>query len=602
MNSRRQKARRSDQRGMTLIEVLIVLVVMGVLFSAVLTALTFTTRQVKRSTESITISNDTQFVLTYINRDLASATKTSIKPDDQPLDSSVLAGTNVLQASWSRNVGSGATAAEQRTLVSYRYTLIGDVWSLERREYSAASKSAPLTLVRTQTLATSLAKPPVGWVDGAVAPMHALQLDVTEIASGAGRSSVDLTMTMSNGAKISGGGSNGASGPVPVRPATEVWVDSNATYGRCAGRIALILDTSGSVPQFGGGYQLEQAAAGFIDGLADMSMTMTVIGFDRSAYQMYPGTASAFGTYFSLNDAAAREAAKTRITALDDQDGAYDFRDYPTTDGIHWQQTAVPYVDPNDGQTYYYQGGTNWEDGLWSVYHNGSGSELSGSQLPTLAVFVTDGQPNQIRPAAAGGVSADVATAKAQAVAQTLEDKGVKVIGVGVGSAFTTNPRALPDLTTTVGPVVWDGGSPGNANSADVFTGSFSQLGQIMNTITSSLCVSGAALRPVKADGTPATGKWEFSTESSYGVSDPAVDPIVQFNFPMVGTPRRWVDVWTVGPVSTKGVASVQCKSNGVVLGADRVELYAGGAPNEASIRLNVGVNESMSCTVKEKP
>jgi prepilin-type N-terminal cleavage/methylation domain-containing protein len=601
MTNRRQANRRLDQRGMTMIEVLIALVVMGVLFSAVLTALSFTTRQVKNTTKSITISNDTQFVLTYINRDLSSATTTSIKPNDQPLASSTLAGTNVLQASWSRTVGAGASATEQRTLVSYRYALIAGVWSLERREYQASSKSAPLLLVRTQTLATSLAQPPVGWVDGAAAPTHALQLDVTAIAGGGGRSSVDLTMTMSNGAKIAGGGSNGAAGPVVARPATEQWVDSNATYGRCAGRIALILDTSGSVPQFGGGYQLEQAAAGFIDGLADMSMTMTVIGFDRSAYQMYPGTASAFGTYFSLNDAAARTAAKNRITVLDDQDGAYDFRDYPTADGIHWQQTAIPYSAP-DGETYYYEGGTNWEDGLWNVYHDGSGNELTGSQLPTLAVFITDGQPNQVRPAVKGGVDADTATAAAQAVAQTLEAKGVKLIGVGVGNAFTTNVRALPDLTATVGPVVWDGASPGNANSADVFTGSFSELGQIMNTITSSLCVSGAALRPVKADGSPSAAIWEISTSDSYAVSDPAIDPVAQFNFPMVGTARRWVDVWMKGPATAKGISSVQCKSNGAVLGADRVELYAGAAPNEVSIRLNVAVNESMSCTVKEKP
>ena len=74
---------------------------------------------------------------------------------------------------------------------------------------------------------------------------------------------------------------------------------------------------------------------------------------------------------------------KKRITDLDDHDGNWNNAnpDSPLADGIHWDQI---------GQ------GTNWEDGLWNVFRRTDGTYY-GLDQPDLVVFVTDGEPTMIR-------------------------------------------------------------------------------------------------------------------------------------------------------------------------------------------------------------
>jgi prepilin-type N-terminal cleavage/methylation domain-containing protein len=592
---------RRDESGFTMVEMLVVLVVMGVLFAAVTAVFLVTGRQVTANKTTLGRANDSQFVVTYMSRDLTSATSKTTSPSAQPVTGQILSGTNVLQASWKQVFGDAATGTS-RHLVSYRYVKNGTSWELVRREYESNSAAGAYSLVATQVLAHDLAAPATGWVDGVAAPTHALNLTLKNPDSRS-RQAVDLTLTPFTGSPLIAGGQNLSTGAaVPARPPEERWYPSTVALGRCSGRVALVVDTSGSVPIAGGGYHLEQAAAGFIDGLADMSMSMTVIGFDREAYQLYPGTGRQFGQYFSLNDAAARTAARDRILALDDVDYAFDYRDAPTADGVHWQQTAVPWVDPLDGQTYYYNGGTNWEDALWSTERDSAGNLLTADKMPTLVVFITDGIPNQVRPAVDDGTDEAIAVSAAASVVNDLKFRGIEVVGIGVGDTFDNSPAALDNMTTAVGPTVWDKRTPGNARDADVFVGRFSELGQILNTITSSRCVSGATFRPTNSTGGPAGNYWIISDGPNQQTSDATIDPLVQFNFPMIGTPTRWVDIKILQPDTSPGIANLNCSVNGVPLGSDRVQLLGGSWSQESVARIRVAVNEAMSCLIVEKP
>ena len=64
------------------------------------------------------------------------------------------------------------------------------------------------------------------------------------------------------------------------------FTDPSAPPSRCGGRIALVIDTSGSVPANRGGVPTEQAAVGFIDAFTGTPTQISINGFDREAYGM----------------------------------------------------------------------------------------------------------------------------------------------------------------------------------------------------------------------------------------------------------------------------------------------------------------------------
>ena len=135
------------------------------------------------------------------------------------------------------------------------------------------------------------------------------------------------------------------------------FTDPSAPPSRCGGRVALVIDTSGSVPANSGGIPTEQAAVSFIDGFTGTPTTMSINGFDREAYGMIWDTSALAGidrvvrrtgtrarSYSLLNADAPVDAHEDRITDLDDLDGAWPgggasitARD-PNGDRVMWDQ------------------------------------------------------------------------------------------------------------------------------------------------------------------------------------------------------------------------------------------------------------------------
>src|SRR5262249_62236897 len=113
----------------------------------------------------------------------------------------------------------------------------------------------------------------------------------------------------------------------------------------------------------GGGRPLKAAADGFVDGFAGTPALMTVVGFDKQAYVMYPPSHN----YISLLDPAAGGPIKSRISLLDNLDGRWGRVPLdPNGDGIHWEQKGI---------------GTNWEDGLYLAIHTTAGATLPPEQV-----------------------------------------------------------------------------------------------------------------------------------------------------------------------------------------------------------------------------
>ena len=568
----------NDERGMTLVEITIALVVLGVLFAALAMTLTLTIKQSKSSRANVAASNDEQFTLTYLQRDIASASNVSTAPTDQP-GGAGLPGSNVMHFSWSQTEGARTVVSD----VYYRYVNVGDEWQLVRYEYRDG------VAVSNVPVAHELAAPGAAWIAGSAVPASVLSA-VPRAADALGRKGIDLTVTSQNGAVSHYGGSGLGSGDaVPLRAAAPKWIPPISVRARCFNRIALLVDTSGSIPLAAGGSQIKQAVSGMINAMAGMPIDMTIIGFDKNYYQLSPGFQGSIGSYFSLTDSAARNAAINQINLLDDQDAYYDFTD-PNGDGVHWQQMAVPDIDPNTGVPYYYNGGTNWDAALWAATRDAGGNKLPAAQLPNLVILITDGEPNAIL----GPIQTDTqeqAVTAAMSRADEVRADGIDLVGVGVGLVFSS-ATAVTNLKSVVGTTGWDGGSPGNAASADVFVGGFDQLGSILSTIVTGRCGGAVVIRGT-VGGAPGPGTWGFWSQEAiaptYWRIEPGDDPVVQYGYQIVGQAKRTVSIIVYAPAGYR-ISGFSCTSGGVPLPASDMSV------NNSVLQLNVGINQAIVC------
>ncbi len=74
------------------------------------------------------------------------------------------------------------------------------------------------------------------------------------------------------------------------------FTDPSAPPSRCGGRVALVIDTSGSVPAGNGDEATKDAAVGFIDGFTGTPTTMSINGFDHGGLRHDLGTSKPAST------------------------------------------------------------------------------------------------------------------------------------------------------------------------------------------------------------------------------------------------------------------------------------------------------------------
>ena len=456
-------ARRRDA-GFTLPEMLISVAISGILVVAIAMAFTTVLRTEASASTRLAESKDITFVQTWLPVDLSSAIASYDQADDASLAAALATPVPGGPPPMSVNHDFGPDSTNVLTLVrpdldagtnvyyvvTYRYEQVNGEWRVSR--YEIRNAGTPSETVRTVGVAYEVPQPPAGWVPKTPPTFAAEVITRTQYIRPVGE---DVKFKFESGKTfVSGGGGLSAQNEL----------DSNGNGGlknpsappsRCGGRIALVIDTSGSVPASNGGKPTEDAAEGFIRGFSGTPTTLSLNGFDMEAYGMGITTGSKVNNgvrapYLSLLDPGPTvEGLVQRVTDLDDF-GPSPLTSWPgagggptsdkqkkrdiNLDGIHWDQI---YTDVKSG--------TNWEDGLWNVFRDSAGNYY-GTEQPELLVFITDGEPNLVRTPSGGWADASetAATDAAVAVARRAKSDGTRVIGVMVGRQVHGHRQGQP--------------------------------------------------------------------------------------------------------------------------------------------------------------
>jgi prepilin-type N-terminal cleavage/methylation domain-containing protein len=584
-------ATRRDE-GFTLPELLISILISGILIVSISMAFTTVLRTQSQATDRLAESKDITFVQTWLPVDLSSALETFTTPSDSQLLAELAAvQPNPMTIYALQPGGAGLPGTNVLTLVrpdldvrpttyylvSYRYHQVGGQWQISRFEIRNAPDGSES--IKTVGVAHEVPAPPATW-DPSQSPTFAMQVTARNqvilrpIGENVTISFKSQNSFISGGAGLSAENFLPSTGVGTLKPPT-------APPSRCGGRMALVIDTSGSMGPHS--TAAKSAAKGFIDGFTGTPYSITLNGFSTSAYGMIGtnGSQENRAPYVSLlNPGPAVQGLKNRI------------------DGIVWD------------------GWTNWEDGFRVPISANNGTRAGvpyGVDQPDLLVFITDGDPNRIRSNTGAPQSANsaVSTTAAVGLADAARRSGTETIGVMAGTAGNNSAsiNRLHDVAGGVGSrVLWNGrvnpdGSVelGNAKDANVFRGSFAELGGVLKSIMIAEC--GGTLTVQKrvetSPGvleTPPTGEFTFLADGLERTLDRDVTSSVTFDYsfpPGVGTkPIELLE-------TTPGYRFL------------RAECTAGGEPvtgitpapdNTPGVVVPVSVDRAVSCLMISEP
>ena len=573
MCSRAQFHKTKDQsgqrdRGMTLVELLITVTILGIIMTSLSAAMIVILRTERPIKDHLSESKDITFLQAWIPNDLASASSRNIDPLHQPSPRTTLPGTNVLTLNRADISTSYVTT---NYVVSYRYVQVGEEWQLQRYEI----RNVGLT---TQTLtkvgvAHQLAAPPATW-NPTQSPIHAVtvtsrnQVVLRPIGE-------DVQVTFGSGEEFTTGGAGLSSQDQLPTDYTGGIIDPSAPPTRCGGTVTVVLDTSSSIPSQGGATSLVNAALGFIDAFSGTPTYLRIVGFDISAYSYYPTTA---GQYVNILNPS------TNLTAMRTQ------------------------VDNQDLSTARWGSGTNWEDGLWQAFRTTSGTAFS--QLPELVVLISDGEPNRNRTNTLNDGDTrfnPTDLSRAVTAANYGRGTGARIVGILVGNdASTTNQDRMKSV---VGNVVWNGtgpSSPGNAAAADFFlpgnSASFTQLGNVLRSISAAVCGGTVTVQKrIEQAGvlSEATGTWSYTTDVGVRNLNTSQSSSVTFDYTFPsGTTSRTVQI-TETPKSGYTFVRAECSSGGVALASSRSRTPSDGSPG---VVITLTPDEAVSCLMVSRP
>ena len=565
-NTKQQSGQRD--RGMTLVELLITVTILGIIMTSLTAAMIVILRTEQPIKDNLSESKDITFLQAWIPSDLASATSRNIDPLYQPTPRTTLPGTNVLTLNRADISTSGVTT---NYVVSYRYVQVRDEWQLQR--YEIRNVGLATQNITKVGVAHQLASPPPTW-NPTQSPVHAVSVTSRNqvVLRPIGE---DVQVTFGSGQEFTTGGAGLSSQDQLPTDYTGGIIDPSAPPTRCGGTVTVVLDTSSSIPSQGGATSLVNAALGFIDAFSGTPTYLRIVGFDVSAYSYYPTTA---GQYVNiLNPSTNLTAMRTKI---DNQD----------LSNARWG------------------GGTNWEDGLWQAFRTTSGTAFS--QLPELVVFISDGEPNRNRTNTPNDGDARFNTtdlSRAVTAANYGRGTGARIVGILVGNdASTTNQGRMKSV---VGNVAWNGTgatNPGNAAAADFFlpanSASFAELGNVLRSISAAVCGGTITVQKrIEQAGalSEATGTWSYTTDVGVRDLDTSQSSSATFDFTFPnGTTTRTVQI-TETPKSGYTFVRAECSSGGIAIPASRLRSPTDGSPG---VIITLTPDEAVSCLMVSRP
>ncbi|MGK0330958.1 MAG: prepilin-type N-terminal cleavage/methylation domain-containing protein [Minisyncoccia bacterium] len=624
----------SNDDGFTLPELLVAMTLSGVLIAAIALSISVMLNAAPQAETRLAESSDITFLQTWVPVDLSSAIDSYDDPDDAQLKDDMAAGdpsmsydaslegTNVLTlvipdlAAGDCMQVAGAVPSCHYKIVSYRYVSVKGDWLLARFSITNGGTAAETT--SRVGVAHEVSDPPAdgSWSPG-MAPVHAFQITSRNqvVLRPIGE---NITVFFKSGNEFSTGGA-GLSAERDLEPNDPVTLpDPTAPPTRCGGRVALVIDTSWSIPGFNGGHDLESAAIAFIDSFQGTPTALTVMGFDSMAYQLYPNLNGVRGSYIDLLDPSSDiENAKINISELPNVDTPYpaaspEQHGFEETSGHYLGPTGVGVGVGNDtigwskkresetGRTK--RGGTNWEDALHApFFHEGTQAEPGGQRAltPETVVWITDGLPTTDRDEALYNVAGSDYLAPAKIAANAGRSTGARIIGVLVGPGEASLEQSLADV---VGGNKWTGSVDpdtgeidlGNAVSADYFTSDFDQLGDVLRSIMAAQC-GGTVTIQKEIIGGAAEGMWTYSTNTGDSTLDLDLTSSLTFDFSFErGVTARDV---IIHEAARHGYtfSHAECTSGGVPIASSNMIQSPDDVPG---VLLTIEPDQAVSCTM----
>ena len=632
----RRKSTNDD--GFTLPELLVAMTLSGVLIAAISLSISVMLRAAPQAETRLAESSDITFLQTWVPVDLSSAIDSYDDPDDAQLKDKMensdpsmsynasLEGTNVLTlvipdlaASDCMQVA-GALPSCHYKIVSYRYVLVQGDWLLAR--FLITNGGTDAETASRVGVAHEVKDPPAdgSWSPG-MAPVHAFQITSRNqvVLRPIGE---NITVFFKSGSEFSTGGA-GLSAERDLVPNDPVTLpDPTAPPTRCGGRVALVIDTSWSVPGFNGGDDVESAAIDFIDSFQGTPTALTVMGFDSMAYQLYPNLNGVRGNYIDLLDPSSDiENAKTNIRELPNVDTQYPAatpEQYgfekgsghylnPTGVGVGVGDDTIGWSKKRESETgRTKRGGTNWEDALHAPFFQEGTQTESGQQralTPETVVWITDGLPTMDRDEALYDVAGTDYLAPAKIAANAGRSTGARIIGVLVGPGEAGLEQSLADV---VGGNKWTGSvdpdtgeiDMQNAVSADYFASDFDQLGDVLRSIMAAQCGGTVAIQKEIIGGT-ADGLWTYSTNTGDSTLDLGLTSSLTFDFSFDrGETARDV---IIHEAARHGYtfSHAECTSGGVPVAGSNVIQNPDDVPG---VLLTIEPDQAVSCTMFSNP
>ncbi len=385
---------RTGDKGMTLVELVVSISMLGLLTAVLSSAIIVTLRQQDNTTGRLNVAVAEQAISMFIPPDLASASIVDTSPQATPCGATVCdgidlsTGSNVLQLEWDIENADGTVTS---TKVSYHFApaFDGETYELSRVECQSTAGSA--WSCSSRVVLRDLPGPPGGetfvpgvangdactdpdnpvpctrpsWVIIVSDPLPADAIssegDPTPIgpARSERKDANRVIVSINGGGDVAGAGGGLNQISITAGGTVREEIDANSVQGapsftearsRCGGPMTLVVDESGSI---GGAIgSVRSGVRTFIEKLAGTPVQLQVVRFDSMSSIL---GSTDWHRYFDMTNQADVDALLGAVSQLRSN------------------------------------GGTNWEDALFRTFHEPDGSVAS--TIPETLVFFTDGVP-----------------------------------------------------------------------------------------------------------------------------------------------------------------------------------------------------------------
>lgn len=460
--------------GVTLVELLVTLSILGLLVAVLSTAIIVTLRQQDNTDGRLNVARAEQQVSLWVPADLSSANTVDTSPQATPCGAPVCdgidlsTGSNVMLLEWSTENGDGTTT---ETKVSYHFAPSEDplIFELSRVECSRTLPGGTWSCTSLVVL-RDLPGPPAGdlfvpgvangaactrevdpvpctrptWVITVSEPLAADSTDGVTLAcpedtcsDSEKKNANRVIVSINGGGDVAGAGGGINQVSITAGGTVRTEIDAKSSNGtpsfvearsRCGGPMTLVVDESNSI---GGAIgDVKKGVRTFIESLAGTPVKLQVVRFQTFSSILASGE---WHHYFDMTDQSDVNAL---LSAVDDLKGS-------------WSGGS--------------RGGTNWEEALYRTMYEADGS--TPSIIPNTIVFFTDGVPTYDRlvhktdpgvlpaqppapgepwDASSGSSYSQVAFNRADYIANYIR-KNVRFIGVGVGSGIEQKSNWVDD-------------------------------------------------------------------------------------------------------------------------------------------------------------